>query len=169
MYGVTRRGVVAVLTAVIGIGTLSGCESNAGTGALLGAAGGAGLGAIIGNQSHGHAAGGALIGAGVGALGGALVGNEMDKSNRRATERADIDERSYRSSSYATEAHYAYARVTHEDVIAWSGRGMRDSEIIDRVHRSGTVFHLNAADEMRLRDVGVSEAVIIEMRETERR
>jgi hypothetical protein len=173
MYGVTRRGIAALLSAAIGIGALTGCETKAGTGALIGAGAGAGLGAIIGNQSHGHAAGGALIGAGVGALGGALIGNEMDKADRRAEQQSDVNDGYYGGRAAPpppqVETHYAYARVTQEDVISWTARGMHDGEIIDRVHRSGTVFHLTAADEMRLRDAGVSETVIFEMRDTERR
>lgn len=172
MFGVTRRGIAALLSAAIGIGALTGCETKAGTGALIGAGAGAGLGAIIGNQSHGHAAGGALIGAGVGALGGALIGNEMDKADRRAAAQSEYDDGYYRGRAAPPpppQTNYAYARVTQEDVMSWTGRGMRDGEIIDRVHRSGTVFHLTAADEMRLRDAGVSETVIIEMRDTERR
>jgi hypothetical protein len=169
MHGVTCRGIAALLSAVIGIGTLTGCETKAGTGALIGAGAGAGLGAIIGNQSHGRAGSGALIGAGVGALGGALIGNEMDKADRRSAEQSDDGYGRPAPPPPAVDRHYAYARVTPDDVISWSGRGMRDGEIIDRIHRSGTVFHLNAADEMRLRDAGVSETVIFEMRDTERR
>jgi hypothetical protein len=60
-------------------------------------------------------------------------------------------------------------RVSQDDVIAWSRRGMRDSEIIGRIDETGTVFHLYAVDEMRLRDAGVSEDVILDMRETSRR
>jgi surface antigen len=163
MLRVKTRWMSSVLLVAIGLGSVTGCETNAGTGALIGAGAGAGLGAIIGNQSHGRAGSGALIGAGVGALGGALIGNEMDKSQRRAEQRAG-DETYYRGNTYA-----ASTRVAPDDVIAWSRRGMHDSEIIDRIDRSGTIFHLNAADEMRLRDAGVSEDVIREMRETSRR
>src|SRR5437016_4197101 len=137
----------------------AGCETKAQTGALVGAGGGAALGAIIGNQSHHRSAEGALIGAGVGAIGGAIVGNEMDKQDReRDREYAD-----YRRSEGYTDT------VTKRDVMKWTTRGTRDDVIIDRIERSGTVFHLSRADEQDLRDAGVSEMVIQEMRATARR
>jgi hypothetical protein len=152
----------------IALGSVAGCESKAGTGALVGGAAGAGIGAIIGHNSHNRTGSGALIGGAVGALGGALVGNEMDKADRRKEQEARYDRETYydggsRSSSYASSS-----RVSQQDVIAWSNRGMRDSEIIDRIDRSGTVFHLTAADENHLRDGGVSEDVIREMKDTAR-
>src|SRR5438105_14440270 len=114
----------------------AGCETKAGTGALVGAGGGAALGAIIGNQSHHRTAEGALIGAGVGALGGALVGNAMDEQDRKKE----------REAQYADEApradRYAAAAVSKRDVIKWASRGTRDDVIIDRIERSGTIFHL---------------------------
>ena len=138
----------------------AGCETKAQTGALVGAGSGAALGAIIGNQSHGRGTEGALIGAGVGAIGGALVGNEMDKQDREK-------ERDY--ADYRHSEQYAGGAVTKRDVIQWTARGTRDDVIIDRIDRSGTVFHLNRDDEQDLRDAGVSEMVIQEMRATARR
>ena len=139
-----------------------GCETKAGTGALIGGASGAGLGAIIGNQSHGRGTEGALIGAGVGALGGALVGNEMDKQDRQREREREYADGEYRREGYS-EA------VSKRDVVKWTQRGTRDDVIIDRIERSGTVFHLNRGDEQDLRDAGVSEMVIQEMRATARR
>lgn len=160
-----------VATALLGgmlLGTASGCETKAGTGALVGGAAGAGIGAIIGHNSHGRTGSGALIGGAVGALGGALVGNEMDKADRKKEKEDREDDRSTYDDRGSSRSSYASTRVTQDDVIAWSGRGMRDGEIIDRIDRSGTVFHLTAADENRLRDAGVSEEVIREMRDTAR-
>jgi 5'-3' exoribonuclease 2 len=143
-----------------------GCETKAGTGALVGAGSGAALGAIIGNQSHGRGTEGALIGAGVGALGGALVGNELDKQDR------EKEKERQREDQYAG---YDYRRdgssdpITKRDVVKWTQRGTRDDVIIDRIERSGTVFHLSRGDEQDLRDAGVSEMVIQEMRATARR
>lgn len=162
-----HKPVAAVLAGVLSLGALVGCETKAGTGALVGGAAGAGIGAIIGHNSHGRTGSGALIGGAVGALGGALVGNEMDKADRRKAE-----EERYRTDSYTyaepRSAPSAAGRVTKGDVMAWSNRGMRDGEIIDRIDRSGTVFHLTAADENQLRDAGVSEDVIREMKDTAR-
>src|SRR5438105_13731616 len=118
----------------------AGCETKAGTGALVGAGGGAALGAIIGNQSHHRTAEGALIGAGVGALGGALVGNAMDEQDRKREQERDREYADYRR----TEA-YAGGPVTRRDVMKWTSRGTRDDVIIDRIERSGTVFHLSRA------------------------
>jgi uncharacterized protein YcfJ len=138
----------------------AGCETKAQTGALVGAGAGAGLGAIIGNQSHGRGGEGALIGAGVGAISGALIGNEMDKQDREK-------ERDY--ADYRHAEHYSGGAVTKRDVIQWTARGTRDDVIMDRIDRSGTVFHLSRDDEQDLRDAGVSEMVIQEMRATARR
>ena len=66
------------------------------------------------------------------------------------------------------QVYATYDRVTRDDVITWTRRGMRDGEICDRIDRSGTIFHLTAADENQLRDAGVSEEVIGEMKNTAR-
>src|SRR4051812_19293665 len=166
-----KRALLSVIAlGVMGAG-IAGCETQAGTGALIGGAAGAGIGAIIGNNSHGRTGSGALIGGAVGALGGAIVGNEMDKSDRKkaaAAERDDYGPRSDTRSYRDSKTTYASSRVTKDDVIAWNGRGVRDSEIIDRIDRSGTVFRLTAADENQLRDSGVSEDDIREMKDTAR-
>jgi hypothetical protein len=167
-----NRSIGLVLAGTIFLATTTGCETKAGTGALVGGAAGAGIGAIIGHNSHNRTGSGALIGGAVGALGGALVGNEMDKADRRkeqeTRERDREEDDRYDTRSGSSGSAYATTRVTQEDVIAWSTRGTRDSEIIDRIDRSGAVFHLTAADENHLRDSGVSEPVIREMKETAR-
>ena len=169
-----HQSVALLLAGCIFLATATGCETKAGTGALVGGAAGAGIGAIIGHNSHNRTGSGALIGGAVGAIGGALVGNEMDKADRRKEQERDhydddrYDSRGGSSSSSSSGSSYATARVTQEDVISWTSRGTRDSEIIDRIDRSGTVFHLTAADENHLRDCGVSEPVIREMKETAR-
>ena len=56
--------------------------------------------------------------------------------------------------------------VSREDVIAWTVRGTRDQIIIERITTSGTTFHLNTADELTLRDAGVSEDVVRVMKAT---
>ena len=150
------RGAFICLLAV----ALTGCETKAGTGALVGGAGGALVGGAIGSVSHSRAGAGALIGAGVGALGGAIIGNEMDKSDER-NDRADRDyDRRHATVNYV---------VTKADVVSWTQRGTSDDIIIDRIDRSGTVFHLTAADENYLHDRGVSSVVIRAMRDTELR
>ena len=142
----------------IGAGMV-GCANNTENGALIGGAGGAAVGGGIGSVSHSRAGEGALIGAAVGALGGALVGHSMDQEdqhNDRYAER-DYDRR-----------HSSDQSVTKAEVVDWTQRGTSDDVIIDRIERSGTVFHLTAADENDLRDRGVSESVIRVMRDTAR-
>jgi surface antigen len=165
MTGMMSKCASVTLLGALLLGSTAGCETKAGTGALVGGAAGAGIGAIIGHNSHGRTGSGALIGGAVGALGGALIGNEMDKADRKKEE-----EDRYRDRAYAPPppVYADTGRVTKGDVIAWTNRGMRDSEIIDRIDRSGTVYHLSAADENELRDSRVSEDVIREMKDTAR-
>jgi hypothetical protein len=148
-----------------------GCESKAGTGALLGAGGGALAGGAIGSMSHARAGEGALIGAGIGAIGGALIGHSMDKADEKKNQDryADRDYDRRHSAAGTSAAAPQTLAVAKGDVIAWTQQGTRDDIIIDRIERSGTVFHLTAADESDLRDRGVSEAVIRAMRDTQRR
>ena len=167
MKGIQTKCVGVALLGSMLFGS-AGCETKAGTGALVGGAAGAGIGAIIGHNSHGRTGSGALIGGAVGALGGALIGNEMDKSDKKKEDEDRYYRDRDRGYSYAPPSSFASGRVTRGDVIAWSNRGMRDSEIIDRIDRSGTVYHLSAADENDLRDARVSEDVIREMKETAR-
>jgi len=165
-----KRAVVSVImSGVIGVGLIgtAGCQTKAGTGALVGGAAGAGIGAIIGNNSHGRTASGAAIGGVVGALGGALIGNEMDKADRQR-EREQYREEVYRQRRDARYESRAGA-ITRSDVVAWSQRGDRDADIIDRIERSGTVFQVSSRDENQLRNAGVGEDVIHAMRDTARR
>jgi hypothetical protein len=145
-----------------------GCESKAGTGALIGGGGGALAGGAIGSMSHARAGEGALIGAGIGAIGGALIGHSMDKSDAKNQDRYADRDYDRRHTTGSTAAPQTLA-VSKGDVIGWTAQGTRDEIIIDRIERSGTVFHLTAADESDLRDRGVSEAVIRAMRDTQRR
>jgi hypothetical protein len=142
-----------------------GCESKAGTGAIVGGAGGAAAGGLIGSMSHARAGEGALIGGAIGAIGGALIGHGMDESDKKKAEENDR----YADRSSYLQAAVANPNVTKKDVINWTARGTRDDVIIDRIERSGTVYHLTAKDENELRDQGVSEEVILAMKATARR
>ena len=130
----------------------------------------AAIGGLIGSNSHARAGEGALIGAGVGALGGALVGNAMDQNDRKEAQRREKEERAYyeRNGNYQADA-YSGGAVTKTDVVRWTSRGTRDDVIIDRIERSGTVFHMSRGDEQDLRNAGVSEIVIQDMKATGRR
>ncbi len=58
------------------------------------------------------------------------------------------------------------ADVSQTDVIGWTVRGVTDDVILDRIEHARTTFHLSAADEMRLRDAGVSDDVVRAMKAT---
>ncbi len=164
-----KNAAKSTAAALIGLGVLVGCETKAGTGALVGGAGGAAIGGLIGSNSHARAGEGALIGGAVGAIGGALVGNSMDENDKKAESRryrhSDEYDQRYAGQPTATLRD----NVTKRDVLQWSEQGVRDDIIIDRIERSGTVFHLNAGDQSDLRDQGVSESVIRAMKDTARR
>jgi len=163
-----KRVVVSVvMSGIFGVGLIgtAGCETKAGTGALVGGAAGAGIGAIVGHNSHGRTASGAAIGGVVGAIGGALVGNEMDKADREKERDREDSYRQRRDSRYESRA----GTVTRADIVAWSQRGDHDADIIDRIERSGTIFHVSSREENQLRNAGVGEDVIHAMRDTARR
>lgn len=145
-------------------GLLTGCQTKAGTGAAIGGGGGALIGGIIGNH-NGHGAGGAVIGGAIGAITGGLIGHSMDKQDERERQAADERGNAYRGTYPAPAA----ARVSRDEIMDWSRRGVRDDIIIDRIDRSGAIFYLTGADENRLRDSGVSEDVIRAMKDTARR
>jgi surface antigen len=148
---------LSILVAAALAAGLAGCATNTETGMLVGGAGGAAAGAAIGSAS-GHAGSGAVIGGAIGLIGGGMVGNSMDQADRRH----DVQ---YEYSATASPA----APITRDDIVAWSRQGAGDEVIIDRIERSGSVFHLTAADEDTLRDQGVSDDVLRAMKETGRR
>jgi hypothetical protein len=151
---------------VVALGfSLLGCDTKAGSGALIGGAGGALVGGVIGSKSHARAGEGALIGGAAGAIGGGLIGNGMDEADKKEARQREYD---YDRTASSNGAPWE-KRVTKRDVELWTEQGLRDDIIIDRIGRSGTVFHLTASDQNDLRDRGVSESVIEVMRDTERR
>ena len=171
-----RRLTRSFLALAIGTGTLAagagGCASKTGTGAVLGGLGGAAVGAAIGSAS-GNAGKGALIGAGAGALGGAVVGNSMDHTDKKKAEeqqryeqqqRQRYAEQDSRRAAPAPSSKAKAGSVTVDTVIAWWNDGESEEDIIDRIDRSGTVFRLTARDETRLRNEGVSDSVIKQMK-----
>jgi len=162
------RRVFGVVCVAIPLTTI-GCATKAQSGAVVGGATGAAVGGLVGSASHARAGEGMLIGGAIGALSGALVGHEMDKADER--ERYGSNQPQWHDERRTVSAYSQAdtAAVTKRDVINWTARGTRDDIIIDRVERSGTVFHLTAADENQLRDEGVSECVIRSMKATARR
>ena len=126
-----------------------GTQNNTGTGALVGGAMGALTGAAIGGRSHGGPD--ALIGAAAGALAGGLIGNSMDREQEARLQ---------------AQAPQTYQRVDQgaplsiADVKALANSGISEDVIINQIRSSGTVFHLNAADIIGLRDAGVTDKVV---------
>jgi|ERR1700733_1791214 len=153
-----RRSMRAALFCLSTVGFI-GCQNKEENGALIGGAGGAVVGGTIGSVSHSRAGEGALLGAAVGAIGGAIVGHSLDQADETNDHQA---EREY------DRRHSSDQWISKADVIDWTQRGVSDDVIIDRIQRSGTVFHLTAADENDLRDHDVSEAVIRVMRDSTR-
>ncbi len=56
--------------------------------------------------------------------------------------------------------------VSQSDVIGWAVRGVTDDVIVDRIDHARATFHLSASEEMRLRDAGVSDQVVMAMKAT---
>jgi len=192
----SKRIVRSFLTVAIGAGVLGagsvGCATKTGTGAVIGGLGGAGIGAAIGS-ANGNAGKGALIGGAVGALGGAVVGNTMDHADKKQEQaqqdkarREEQERQAYRdrerepeSDSDADEddAPKQQARrpaakgnaskaVTVDTVIDWWNDGESEGDILARLDKSHAKFRLTARDEDRLRDEGVSVAIIKKMKGT---
>ena len=139
---------IALLVSVVG------CQSmgkKAKTGTLVGALGGAGLGGIIGHQS-GHGAEGAAIGGAVGALTGGLIGNQMDKNAQQT-----------QSASYSATVTTSQG-MTLQEIVDLVGKGVHEDVIIDRIRLANTRLNLSETDITYLRDNGVSEKVISELR-----
>lgn len=80
---------------------------------------------------------------------------QVDARNLNVQQPVAVDQRPAGSYGY---------QLTDKDVIRWTMQGVREDIIIDRIQRSGSTFRLTAADENRLRDEGVSEAVLAAMR-----
>lgn len=123
-----------------------GTQNNTGSGALIGA----GSGALIGG-ANGRGGEGALVGAAIGLLAGGFIGNAIDQ-DQQARLRA--------------QSPQTYVRVEQgqplsvADVKALAQAGIGDNVIISQIRNSHTVYHLNAADIIDLRNAGVSNQVI---------
>ena len=171
-----------------------GCATKTGTGAIIGGLGGAGIGAAIGS-ANGNAGKGALIGGAIGALGGAVVGNTMDHADKKKEQAREDDVRreeqgrqAYRDRQREPERDSdegeddeprrearrpaakgeAAEAVTVDTVIEWWNDGETEEDIIGRINNSDAEFRLTAKDEVRLRDEGVSDEVIRQIKQTTR-
>ena len=59
--------------------------------------------------------------------------------------------------------------LTSGTIITMTQAGLTDSEIIRRIAESRSIFHLESAEVVRLRQAGVSERVVTEIIETDHR
>ena len=141
---------ITALTAVNGCSSMNNTEKDA----LIGGGFGAGLGALLDRHHPGTgAAVGGLIGAGT----GALVGNSEDKAEARAKAQA------------AAAAAPVRGPLSMEEIATMAKSGVSDSVIINQIRTSGTRYNLSGDMIVWLQQHNVSEAVIREMQDTNRR
>lgn len=148
-----------------------GCESLPGDektqGAVIGGLGGAAAGAMIAGDDDRLV--GALIGGVLGAGGGYLIGQQLGKDDPDEAIEASRDaERNPVSPNEALQASTADVNndgfVTLDEVVAMKRAGLNDRQMIDRLKATGQVFALDQSQEQYLRDRGVSQDVIVQMR-----
>jgi len=170
---------VLVLSASIGLAPLAGCESLPGNekeqGAVIGGAGGAAAGAAIGGKDH--RLGGAIIGGILGAGGGYLVGTKMEDKDKN---NADAKKQQAEAAAQKAKENPATADdvksastadlnndgfVTLDEVAAMEKAGLSDKEQIRRLERTQQYFELTSAQQDYLRQQGVSDTVIVAMRD----
>jgi hypothetical protein len=143
------RAVPAALAAVFCI-CAAGCHSPLYRDqlALFGALTGAGVGAAVGEQ-QGDALAGAAIGSAVGAASGATVGSAIDEVEAR--NRAMIE---------ASLGRQIAGAASHGDIVTMTQAGLGDEVIVTHIQTHGVVPPPSAHDLIRLKNSGVSDAVL---------
>jgi hypothetical protein len=111
---------------------------------------GGATGAIIGSMA-GHSGSGAAIGAMGGALIGGLIGHGMDQE-QEARLRAQAPQT-------FTRVEQSQPLTTY-DVKSLIRAGISDDLVISQIRNSRTVYHLNTAEIVDLKNAGVSETII---------
>lgn len=170
-----RFGVWGMIGALALSPVMVGCDDLPGggreQGAVIGGLAGAAGGAVIAGDDNRLV--GALIGGALGAGGGYLVGQEMDKRDRdearEASQRAEqnpVRPEDVRNARTADANRDGF--VTLDEVVAMEDAGLSDSEMLDRLEATGQIFALNSEQEQYLRQRGVSNNVIREMRDLNR-
>jgi len=154
---------------------LTGCENLPGNketqGAVIGGVGGAAAGALIGGKNHRLL--GALIGGAAGAGGGYLVGANWDKiTGKKADEAKEADRRAQERPARASDVKNATTAdlnddgfVTLDEVVAMSDAGLSNKDMIRRLEKTQQYFELTSDQEKYLRDHGVSNEVVLAMRD----
>jgi hypothetical protein len=134
----------------------SGCETLSTTdrGVIGGGLIGAGTGAVVGN-AVGDTAAGALVGGAVGAVSGGLVGNAIERSERKQDAKL----------AAATAPPYN-GPLDLPAVVMLTQQGVSEDVIINQIHTTGSVFHLNPNDLVYLQQNRVSDRVIQAMQRT---
>ena len=147
-----KRAIVVVMSCLTTAVWVTGCISPAGrpdytaSGALAGGA----TGAIVGSMARNPGAG-ALVGGAVGAVVGGLIGHGMDQA-QEAQLRAQAPQTLQRVEQSQP--------LTLADGKALAKAGVSDDLVIGQIRNSRTVYHLNAADIIDLKNSGVSERII---------
>ena len=168
-----------VLSASIGLAPLAGCENLPGgekeQGAVIGGAGGAAAGAALGGKDH--RLGGAIIGGILGAGGGYLIGAKMEDKDKEdsaqkreqaeaAAQKAKADPATAEDVSGTNTADLNDdGFVTLDEVAAMEKAGLSDKEQIRRLERTQQYFQLTSEQQDYLRKQGVSDEVILAMRD----
>jgi len=168
-----RNVMCGMLIGSLSLAPLVGCENLPGSkstqGAVIGGAGGAAAGAAIAKNNR---LVGGLIGGALGAGGGYLIGAAINKNDREHKDEAykasDRDRTSPPTADDVSRSRTADLNndgyVTLNEVAAMRKANLPDREMIQRLEDTGQVFSLSEEQENYLRDRGVSDAVIREMR-----
>ena len=174
-----QKTTAAVLMGSLALGPIVGCESLPGSdeeqGAVIGGVGGALAGAAVAGSEDRLL--GALIGGALGAGGGYLIGGQWDKitgddkdktreeaiAASRNAERDPASPRDVDNSRSADLNDDGF--VTLDEVVAMEEADLSDREMIDRLERTQQYFELTSTQEDYLRDRGVSNKVVVAMRD----
>jgi hypothetical protein len=167
-----KKTLPLLLAGSLALAPLTGCESLPGDretqGAVIGGLGGALAGGLIGGSDNRLL--GVLIGGALGAGTGWLIGSQLEKADdrddaRRAVERAQTDPATAAEARAATTADINNdGYVTLDEVIAMERAGLTDAEMIRRLEATGQFFELTPGQEQYLRDQGINNRVVVEMR-----
>lgn len=138
-------------------------------GAVIGGVGGAAAGAAVAKNNRIL---GALIGGALGAGGGYLIGANMEKVKNKDQQGAvQASQNGQKNPATAEQARAAPTAdingdgfVTLDEVIAMKKAGFSDQEMLQRLRATNQVFELTPQQEQTLRDNGVSENVIGQLR-----
>ncbi len=165
-----------VLTPMLGCESLPGDEKS--QGAVIGGVGGALAGALVAGGDDRLIGG--LIGGALGAGGGYLIGMKVDEKNGKDSEKKRDEavragkeaEANPATPEAALDAKTADVNadgfVTLDEVVAMEKAGVADKEMIRRLQRTQQYFELTDTQENFLRERGVSEKVVVAMRDMNR-